>query len=1201
MHNRKAKFLSVALSAVMALSTLVVPFNANAASAPGQYIIGDGSGGGGGGASGSNFAGGAGGNGGGDNDTINGTIGSDVIFGDGSGGGAGCRSVGGSINPRGGVGGGGADIINGGDGDDVIFGDGFNGQDYLGWYPGNGGIGGGGAGGAGGIFGQPPAGGIGGIGGGGGGAGGSGACIPGATLITGVGNSGGIQSGTNGGTGGASTTSNENGVPGAGGAPSVYAGGGGAGFGGAAGGAGANNANGLTGANGDTNQHTYNDTTGSVRGYFTESVLRTLLLNNPTFGAGNDTINGGAGNNNLFGLGGQNTFIVDSADNASRTVIWDLKYGDKLLLQNDGVLVSQVFSESVLEGASYGDFDGDGFDDDTRIMFNSNPIDLIDNLLSKTNNVGTNGEISPSNSAPVIDLNNNINVYNLGSGFDCWFGAGAVVNDRDGDQDWDGGKMEVKLEWNATENDQLGVFENSTLAPIIAFSGTDVTAAGVSIGTMSVPAAAGANTAKYLVSGNTLFTVTFNSNATNEYVRKLVNHLLFKSINAGNGNRVVSVKLTDKHGNSSMDTEVIGANVPAAAPVFQSAATDTSGSKVIAVFDKTMMARPDGRQGQFTVTVDGSPAVVTSIANADFDSTLEFTLATPVVNGQIVKISYATGSIISADTGVLATFGLQDVVNNVPALYTVPGVPQTVKAVAGNAQATVTFNAPASDGGSPITGYIVTSTPGSITATGNTNSIIVTGLTNGTTYTFTVKAVNAAGEGNESAPSNQVTPSAPSSGGGDSTGTPSTPATPTPSDTGVEILVNGKVETAATATKSEQNGKSVLTLTVDDKKVEQKIEQEGNNAVVTIPVRNSSDIVVSQLTGQTVKYMETKNSVLKIQTDNVTYTIQASQINIDNVSEKIGKQVELKDINVEIKISASPDSAVKTVETTAKTNNYQVMVKPVDFDITCSNGDKTIDVTRFNAYVERMVAIPDGIDPNKITTGIVLNADGSFSHVPTVINKIDNRYYAKINSITNSTYSVIWSPKTFDDVENHWAKAAVNDMGSRLIISGVGNGKFAPQRDITRAEFATIVVKGLGLMCTGTGKDTFNDVAKGTWYYDAVSIASEYGIISGYGYGKFGPMDRISREQAMTIIAKAMDITGLNIELTQDEQASILSGFKDSEIASGYAITGIAACVKSGIVTGRGNNMVAPKSDITRAETAVIVRKLLQKSELINQ
>ena len=73
--------------------------------------------------------------------------------------------------------------------------------------------------------------------------------------------------------------------------------------------------------------------------------------------------------------------------------------------------------------------------------------------------------------------------------------------------------------------------------------------------------------------------------------------------------------------------------------------------------------------------------------------------------------------------------------------------------------ASISFTTPASTGGSPITGYTVTSTPGSITATGPTSPIVVTGLTNGTSYTFTVHATNAIGNGPESAPSNSVTPS----------------------------------------------------------------------------------------------------------------------------------------------------------------------------------------------------------------------------------------------------------------------------------------------------------------------------------------------------------------------------------------------------------------------------------------------------------
>jgi len=1186
MRREKIKVLNVVLSAAIAFSTIFAPIGASAqvSEGYGKYILGDGSGGGGGGASGSSLAGGAGGNGGGDDDTIAGTDGNDVIFGDGSGGGAGCRSVGSALNPRGGTGGGGADTINGGAGDDIIFGDGFNGQDYMGWYPGNGGIGGGGAGGSGGVFGEPPTGGIGGIGGGGGGAGGSGNCYPGATLVPGVGNPGDSRSGytaTNGG----NSAAPAGGEAGAGGAAADYGGGGGAGFGGAAGGNGGSGSNGSGGADGSTQQYTYDDITGSIHGYFTQAVLRTILTNNPTFGRGNDIINGGAGNNNLFGLGGINTFIVDSEDNAVRNVIWDFKYGDRLLLNNNGTLVSEFDADSILDAAIYGDFDGDNLGDDTRITFNSTIIDLIDVVLTTENNVGTGGEISPPNSAPTILLNNHFILSDFSAANINAIGWG-IVNDRDGDQEWDGGTLEVQITSNAHENDRLGVYEETFITPVINISGTTLGSAGVNYGTLPATVATGADIhLKYLATGGTKLTASFNSNATNELVRRVVNMLIFNTSASGSGNRTITVTLTDRHGNSSMDTVEIGAP---ASPVFTGAATDSTGSVLYVTFDKNMMGNPAGRQGQFDIIIDGVTTTAVSVSNSNSDATLEFNLATPVLRGQTVQVAYDQGSVTAADTGALLTFGPQPVTNNV---ITAPGAPLNAAAAAGNGQATVSFEAP-SDGGSPITGYIVTASPGGITATANALSVTISGLTNGVAYTFKVKAVNAVGEGPESSATSAVTPSAPAGGGVSEGGTPV-------SDTGIEILVNGKAQNAATATMSKIDNRSVLTFAVDEKKLEQKIEQEGNNSIVTIPVKKSSDVVVGQLNGQMVKYMESKEAVLEIKTENITYTLPASQINIDSVSDKIGKQIELKDITVDVKISASPDATVKLVEDTAAGKNYKVVLKPVDFDITCHNGTSRVDVTKFNGYVERLVAIPDGIDPTKITTGIVYNPDGTFSHVPTQITVIDGKYHAKINSLTNSTYSVIWSPKTFADVQKHWAKTAIDDMGSRLVVEGNETGSFEPEKDITRAEFASIVVAGLGLMRPGTGESAFADVQKGKWYYDAVSIASEYGLVSGYGNGKFGPNDKITREQAITIISKAMDITGLKVQVTSEEQEKLLSAFGDGAQAIGYSKKGIAACIKAGLIAGRGKGLIAPKDNITKAEVAVIVRNLLQKSKLI--
>jgi len=467
-----------------------------------------------------------------------------------------------------------------------------------------------------------------------------------------------------------------------------------------------------------------------------------------------------------------------------------------------------------------------------------------------------------------------------------------------------------------------------------------------------------------------------------------------------------------------------------------------------------------------------------------------------------------------------------------------------------------------------------------ITATFQKQSWNGTEWINGTTDTKTIS----------------LTVKAHSKGGSNGGGTSSETAT---GNTDVDILVNGKEESAGVATTTKDGDRTVTTVSIDQSKLEQKLSQEGNGAIVTIPVNNKADVVVGELTGQIVKSMETKEAVLQIKTENVTYTLPAAQINIDDVSKQIGAQVALADIKVKVTVATPSADTVNIVQDSAKKNSYQIVVKPVEFDITCTSGSKTVDVSKFNSYVERTIAIPDGIDSSKITTGVVLNADGTFSHVPTTITAIDGKYYAKINSLTNSTYSVIYSPKTFADIDTHWAKDAVNDMGSRLVIGGSGDGRFEPDRDITRAEFASIIVKGLGLMRPGTGKDIFTDVAKDSWYYDAVAIAYEYGIIDGYGNGSFGPEDKITREQAMTMTARAMKITGLKVEFKENEAEKLLSGFEDAGYSADYAKNSIASCIKTGIITGEDGNLVAPQNNITRAEVAVIVRRLLQKSGLI--
>jgi probable HAF family extracellular repeat protein len=134
----------------------------------------------------------------------------------------------------------------------------------------------------------------------------------------------------------------------------------------------------------------------------------------------------------------------------------------------------------------------------------------------------------------------------------------------------------------------------------------------------------------------------------------------------------------------------------------------------------------------------------------------------PTFTPTAVQVGLRLGIVVTARHGADAT---QDASSNSPLTSAVlpapPGAPTGVGATAGDGSATVSFSAPAADGGGAITGYTVTASPGGATAHGASSPIVVGGLANGTTYTFTVAATNAGGTGPASAPSSAVTPTAP--------------------------------------------------------------------------------------------------------------------------------------------------------------------------------------------------------------------------------------------------------------------------------------------------------------------------------------------------------------------------------------------------------------------------------------------------------
>ncbi len=432
-----------------------------------------------------------------------------------------------------------------------------------------------------------------------------------------------------------------------------------------------------------------------------------------------------------------------------------------------------------------------------------------------------------------------------------------------------------------------------------------------------------------------------------------------------------------------------------------------------------------------------------------------------------------------------------------------------------------------------------------------------------------------------------------SSGGGSTTHEPPTKDT-------IDINVgDNSLKNVAVDVKNE-NGKKTTTVNVDETEVQKTLNEmektdPDKEKKVVIPVNNNSDKVVGELKASTLKAMADMDAIIEIKTENATYTLPANTVKFDEIVKKLGGNPELKDIEVKVTVTKATDDKADKIKDEAGKKGYELKGKPVEFEISFTNAGREVTVSSFNNYVARTVAIPEGIDPKKITTGVVYNPDGSFTHVPTAVSVIDNRYYAKINSLTNSTYALIYNPLTFKDVEKHWSKDYVNDAGSRLIVSGTGNGNFTPDRAVTRAEFAVMIVKALGLK-NSQFADNFSDVGKDNPYYSYISTAYQYGIISGYTNGKFGPNDLITREQSMTMISKAMKIAGMETTLTNTDNLN--KKFSDSGDISKWAKDGAAICVNSGLFVGN-RGMLNPKNNVTRAESATVIIKLLKNAHLI--
>ena len=182
------------------------------------------------------------------------------------------------------------------------------------------------------------------------------------------------------------------------------------------------------------------------------------------------------------------------------------------------------------------------------------------------------------------------------------------------------------------------------------------------------------------------------------------------------------------------------------------------------------------------------------------------------------------------------------------------------------------------------------------------------------------------------------------------------------------------------------------------------------------------------------------------------------------------------------------------------------------------------------------------------------------------------------------------SETKFNDVSaNDWFASAVDYVTGKGMMNGTADNTFSPKANTTRGMVVTVLYRLENQPSTSAA--SFTDVASGAYYANAVAWANANGIVSGYGSGKFGPNDKVTREQLAAILYRYAQYKKYDVSVGED--TNILS-YDDAQSISSYAIPAIQWACGAGVVTGKSGSKLDSKGNATRAEVAAMLMRFCE-------
>jgi fibronectin type 3 domain-containing protein len=469
---------------------------------------------------------------------------------------------------------------------------------------------------------------------------------------------------------------------------------------------------------------------------------------------------------------------------------------------------------------------------------------------------------------------------------------------------------------------------------------------------------------------------------------------------------------------------------------------------------------------------------------------------------------------------------------------------------------------------------------------------------NGTTYYYVVTAENPQGK---SAYSNVVSaaPVATNNGGGGgngndedgdnsgNTGVNPAPSTSVPGQA-ADGIVLGK-EAAQVREEQTPDGTKLQVAVVDAAKLADALKKAAADKAgkVTLDLSSAVDNAAAVRTELPVSALAEAGSVDLLVKTALAEVKLPSQLILSQLKDQTAGTLQAT-------IAAGSAQLQEKAAQAATQAGYQLSVQPVSISLAVEAAGRKQGLALSSGYASLTLTY-SGLLNSATATGVRIDpVTGEASFAPAIIETDGGRTRVTVLHKGDGIYAVAQGSKTFTDTAGHWAKQDIELLASKLLIQGTAAHSYSPDQAITRAEFAALLVRSLGL--GGSGQTaSFTDVASGDWYTDAVAAAAGAGLIEGFDNGEFRPGANISREEMAVMAARAARYAG--VDTTASAQAP---GYTDSSIVSGWAQTSMAWATEKGIIQGTDAQHLAPQDTATRAQSATILKRVLQAMSFIN-